>query len=621
MIVNYLYRIRMYQKFEKFFLGACLLSALVFVVLRLYSFETFSVVAEQIIGQVVHYELRDRHKNRVLFVNAFKVQKGIGVVANDQESQIVMNSSADFEQQIPRKQFTLNTNYIVESKNSSRLVLERNNNLLSVRITVSTVRGFDWNQNISQAASMGPDEATLHKVNSPVVNTFTAKEVKMGDTGKHRCVGGLDTSNRSAYWRFNDEVFPGLHDAFAKWDTLNMIFLVRDWRKRKDFTRRNKDWSCDFADCGSRRKGKFVLDSKGSASTQIVRCDVPGPCLARWKAADPNLTQARRVTVTARSDKGASFRYEDVEFCIYPPVPAAPAARHVIQLAACTMMRESLGRNGELVLEWLAYHRLQGFERFLIYSNEDCAALRAALRPQIEEGVVDVLDWQWPESKISNWAHQIPQLNSCVQRFRGVAKCAPPAHSPVPSPHTHRPREILRRSREAWVGLRAPAGRGAARREGIPIRPRLRSSQLPKQSTHMPAVNAARSSARQSASLGGSSERGAVAQSFLSEIRDEDSREAMLCCLRRHCCASIVALHYCHSLAVLLLFTVRIMLHSHSEAVLVRAIGTECRARIATPISHSNSFHRTRPKTWRDTGRLARGSGFNWKDLGITLSS
>ena len=282
-------------------------------------------------------------------------------------------------------------------------------------------------------SSIGPKQIFTDHQSSLISDSSNfQKSTILGDQ-VDRCRSGVDTSNRSTYWKFNDDIFPGLHDAFAKWDELNMIFLVRDWRNRKQFTRRNKNWTCHFADCGSQSKGRFVIDSKGSGSTQIVQCDVPDLCLARWKAADPNLTQVQRVHVTASSAAGVPFRYSDVEFCIYPPARPAPVAggnAPALQLVACTMIKASLGRNRELLLEWLAYHRLQGFERFLLYSNEDSAALRALLRPLLAEGAVDVMEWQWPAGGTNHWAHQIPQLNSCVRRFRGLAKCAPPRPAP-----------------------------------------------------------------------------------------------------------------------------------------------------------------------------------------------
>ena len=248
------------------------MAVVIFGTHRFCRFETFYIeqliTKEQPVGDYNRpYSREDRHFS-FLSLNETIAD---GQEMNSAAIEFIMNSSAiaSFEKPVSHKQLTIVTKFKLTSKKPKL---------------------FNLDQHVLQTASIDSEKANpgdLTSVAWPIIKTSTAKEVKIGDTGKHRCVRGLDTLNRSAYWRFNDEVFPGLHDAFAKWDTLNMIFLVRDWRKRKDFTRRNKDWSCHFADCGSQSEGRFVLDSKGSASTQIVRCDVPGPCLARWKAADP----------------------------------------------------------------------------------------------------------------------------------------------------------------------------------------------------------------------------------------------------------------------------------------------------------------------------------------------
>ena len=52
------------------------------------------------------------------------------------------------------------------------------------------------------------------------------------------------------FWRYNDDIYPGLHDAFEKNDTLFLIFLINDYRRKKLFTPNNKDWVCDFHGCG-----------------------------------------------------------------------------------------------------------------------------------------------------------------------------------------------------------------------------------------------------------------------------------------------------------------------------------------------------------------------------------
>ena len=131
---------------------------------------------------------------------------------------------------------------------------------------------------------------------------------------------------------------------------------------------------------------------------------------------------AKNVTVTAFSESAqVPFRYDRIEFCRYPTAedwkprggPAesssgaaagAAAGDPPVRLAACTMLRHELGRNLDLAVEWLAYHRLQGVEHFYIFSNGDTRALRRALRPFVRAGAVEVIDWEW---NLTSWVHQV----------------------------------------------------------------------------------------------------------------------------------------------------------------------------------------------------------------------
>ena len=82
------------------------------------------------------------------------------------------------------------------------------------------------------------------------------------------------------------------------------------------------------------------------------------------------------------------------------------------------LVRYSLPYN-QSVLEWIAYHKLQGFEHFYIYADESPAPLRRLLAPYIADGLVEVIDWEWPTPGAK---HQEAQISSCVHRYRGLAK-------------------------------------------------------------------------------------------------------------------------------------------------------------------------------------------------------
>ena len=150
------------------------------------------------------------------------------------------------------------------------------------------------------------------------------------------------------------------------------------------------------------------------------------------------LPDIRNVTVTVTQPTGAVHIYPNAQFCSYPRpehwvddrIRSQPRrgfqARyrtHPVTLAACTMLRTDLVRfgvsNAQLVLEWIAYHHLQGVQHFLIYPNEDPAPARRLLAPYIAEGLVDMVDWEW---RAPGFQHQPAHVNSCLYRYRGLAQ-------------------------------------------------------------------------------------------------------------------------------------------------------------------------------------------------------
>ena len=83
------------------------------------------------------------------------------------------------------------------------------------------------------------------------------------------------------------------------------------------------------------------------------------------------------------------------------------------------MLRVELGRNRELVIEWIAYHKLQGVQHFYLMSNGDTEALRILLAPYVQEGTVEIIDWYFNRRC---WTHQAPQTNACIYRYLGLAR-------------------------------------------------------------------------------------------------------------------------------------------------------------------------------------------------------
>ena len=80
-------------------------------------------------------------------------------------------------------------------------------------------------------------------------------------------------------------------------------------------------------------------------------------------------------------------------------------------------------RNREQLLEWIAFHRLQGFQHFYIFSNDETPdELIEILRPNIEARVVDVIDWGWdPDSNVIVWSHQVQLSSSSSARAPDIS--------------------------------------------------------------------------------------------------------------------------------------------------------------------------------------------------------
>lgn len=213
-------------------------------------------------------------------------------------------------------------------------------------------------------------------------------------------------SRKSRYWKFFSSADPSLYDAFARDVTLWVVFqskagycsrCVRNGPvMRLDYggVAKEPSWSCVFGQ--ERVVAKAIVDPHGHVF--VITCDIP-PSQA-----------AQRVSILAEAEGEVPLVYGDVEYHY--------TAKRQLFLAGCTMIRPSLVAT-QLLLEWLAYHRLQGFEHFMIYTDGDPSPLLKSLRVYVEEGIVDVVDWEWPTY---GFQHQQAQMHSCLYHYRGIAR-------------------------------------------------------------------------------------------------------------------------------------------------------------------------------------------------------
>jgi len=89
--------------------------------------------------------------------------------------------------------------------------------------------------------------------------------------------------------------------------------------------------------------------------------------------------------------------------------------------------------------EWIEYHRVIGVEHFYLYNNDSSDEFRAVLDPYIQQGIVDLIQWEsipehWRDKNPIDWTHdpatwivhwvgyQCGAYDDCMQRSIGVSK-------------------------------------------------------------------------------------------------------------------------------------------------------------------------------------------------------
>jgi Glycosyltransferase family 92 len=91
--------------------------------------------------------------------------------------------------------------------------------------------------------------------------------------------------------------------------------------------------------------------------------------------------------------------------------PKPLGTRPPVGLAACAIFRDE----ARYLAEWVAFHRIQGVERFYLYDNLSSDEWRSELAPEIEAGIVEVTHWP-PEPG------QMSAYEDCLERHRDEAR-------------------------------------------------------------------------------------------------------------------------------------------------------------------------------------------------------
>jgi hypothetical protein len=87
--------------------------------------------------------------------------------------------------------------------------------------------------------------------------------------------------------------------------------------------------------------------------------------------------------------------------------PRPIGTRPPVQLAVCAIFRDEARH----LAEWVTFHRLVGVERFYLYNNLSVDDWRAAVLPELTEGVVEIVDWPEQHGQLSAYA-------DCLARHR-----------------------------------------------------------------------------------------------------------------------------------------------------------------------------------------------------------
>ena len=75
-----------------------------------------------------------------------------------------------------------------------------------------------------------------------------------------------------------------------------------------------------------------------------------------------------------------------------------------MSLTVCAIFRNE----APYLPEWIEFHRIVGFERFYLYQNNSDDNWQAVLRPYIEAGIVEVIDWPMPPpAQVAAYQHFI----------------------------------------------------------------------------------------------------------------------------------------------------------------------------------------------------------------------
>jgi len=212
--------------------------------------------------------------------------------------------------------------------------------------------------------------------------------------------------NHHDYWRYFSHINPSVYDAFSRHSVLYVIFQSKNGHCSRcihgqnliliDFNGIGKEvtWHCEFFTIQTTTQISY--DPHGHCF--VMQCPIPQD--------SPNVVNIIGAVSGEQSLVYTGIAYDQLDDSDPP-----------MEIAACTMVNP-MSTKIHRILEWVAYHYLHGFKHFKIYSDGNPALLQIALAPYTREGLVEVVDWSWPNQ---GFHHQQTQMHSCLYRYRSIA--------------------------------------------------------------------------------------------------------------------------------------------------------------------------------------------------------
>ena len=222
-----------------------------------------------------------------------------------------------------------------------------------------------------------------------------------------------DTSRRTSYWQYNDQMFPGLTDVFGTIDghVVSVLNIRDDYCSTCGSVHWSLgSWTCVFpagrADSHIESAG-HVLGGDPHQHTLVVKCPLP-----------TNFSVKSTMTLQgAVANRTAT--YVNVTFSAYESSRRSRMDGHIYHLVACTQVNAAFSH---LLPEWVAYHLRQGFQHIRVYANGNVRHVRWLMQHFVTLGRVEVIDWDLPMPRYKSFIHQQSQENSCIQRYRHRAE-------------------------------------------------------------------------------------------------------------------------------------------------------------------------------------------------------